>query len=140
MARERLVADDLALQVRVDLEVSIDDVTNDLESLLRHFEPFGVGNPAPALLARGVHLAAPPRAIAQDGLRLRLASAIGEIQAIAWNAAHRAHELTLSQPVDVVFRVERDEWQGASRLQAKVTDFREEERPCASSPANGGGA
>ena len=28
---------------------------------LRHFEPFGVGNPAPALLARGVPLAGPPR-------------------------------------------------------------------------------
>ena len=35
-----------------------DDLTGDLESMLRHFEPFGVGNPAPALLARGVRLAA----------------------------------------------------------------------------------
>jgi single-stranded-DNA-specific exonuclease len=123
VARQRLTPEDLAEAVYVDLELPIDDITSNLESLLRHFEPFGMGNPAPALLARGVRLIGPPRTVAQDGLRLRLATARGEIGAIAWNAAHRAAELSGERPVDLVFRVERDEWQGYDRLQAKVTDF-----------------
>jgi single-stranded-DNA-specific exonuclease len=123
VARARLTPEDLASIVHVDLELPIDDITSDLEALLRHFEPFGMGNPAPALLARGVRLIGPARAVAQDGLRLRLATTRGEIGAIAWNAAHRAEELSGERPVDLVFRVERDEWQGYDRLQAKVTDF-----------------
>lgn len=123
VARQRLKPEDLAEVVHVDLELPIDDITSNLEALLRHFEPFGMGNPAPALLARGVRLIGPPRAVAQDGLRLRLATTRGEIGAIAWHAAHRADELSGERPVDLVFRVERDEWQGYDRLQAKVTDF-----------------
>jgi len=126
VARERLRPEDLVPEVRVDLEVSIDEVTAELEGLLRHFEPFGVGNPAPTLLVRGARLATAPRAIAQDGVKLRLVrhAAGGDLDAVAWGAGHRLGELASGGPVDVVFRVERDEWQGEQRVQAKVTDFR----------------
>ncbi len=124
VARERLVPADLVPQIHVDLELSIDDVTPELEGYLRHFEPCGVGNPAPALLARGVSLVGAPRAVASDGVKLRLAQATGELGAVAWGAAHRLDELGAGGPIDLVFRVERDEWQGESRVQAKVADFR----------------
>jgi single-stranded-DNA-specific exonuclease len=126
VARERLHPEDLLAQVRVDLEVSVDDVTPELESFLRHFEPCGVGNPAPALLARGVQLAVPARPVGQDGVRLRLARSdgTGDLGAVAWGVAHRLGELESGGPVDIVFRVEQDEWQGDGRVQAKITDFR----------------
>jgi hypothetical protein len=38
--------------------------------------------------------------------------------------AHRAAELAAGTVVDVAFRVERDEWNGESRLQARLADFR----------------
>ncbi len=126
IARAQLTAEDLIPELRVDLEVSLADVTSNLEELLRHFEPFGVGNPAPSFLARGVRLAAPPRTLARDGLKLRLAAdgVTADLEAVAWGVAHRAQELDVGRPLDVVFRVERDEWQGEGRLQAKVADFR----------------
>jgi single-stranded-DNA-specific exonuclease len=124
VARERLRSEDLVSEVRVDLEVSIDDVTPELEGYLRHFEPFGVGNPSPALLARRVRLAGPPRALSHVGGVMRLDRAAGALDAVAWGAGHRISELGDGGAVDVVFRVERDEWQGESRVQAKVTDFR----------------
>jgi single-stranded-DNA-specific exonuclease len=124
VARSRLRPEDLVSEVRVDLEISIDDVTPELEAVLRHFEPFGVGNPAPALLARQVRLAGAPRPVAQDGLKLRLVRDRGDLHAIAWGAAHRLVEFGPGGPMDVVFRVERDEWQGESRVQVRVTDFR----------------
>lgn len=126
VARERLRPEDLMSEVRVDLELSIDEITPELENYLRYFEPFGMGNPAPALLARGVRLVGPPRTVAQDGVRLRLEKARGggELHAVAWGAAHRLPELGSGGPMDVVFRVERDEWQGLHCVQAKVTDFR----------------
>jgi single-stranded-DNA-specific exonuclease len=126
VARAQLSPTDLAGEVRVDLEVELADVTGEIEAMLRHFEPFGVGNPTPAFLARGLRVAAPPRRIARDGLRLRLSgtgAGGSDIEALAWGAADRAGELDGARPVDVVFRIERDEWQGHSRLQARITDF-----------------
>ena len=124
VAAERLTAEDLVPELRVDLEIALDDAGGDLEALFRHLEPCGVGNPAPVLAARGVRLAGPPRTVGSTGLRLRLATTAGELGAIGWEMAHRLRELDMHGTYDVAFRLERDEWKGESRLQARLADFR----------------
>jgi single-stranded-DNA-specific exonuclease len=123
VAQSRLTPDDLVPELRVDLEVSIDDVNDDLEALFRHFEPFGIGNPSPVLLARGVRLAGAPRIVGRDGLKLRLRTARGELDALGWGMAPQLVELHGTPVLDLAFRLERDEYQGASRLQARIADF-----------------
>jgi single-stranded-DNA-specific exonuclease len=44
-ARAALTPDDLVPELRIDLEVALADLTPGFESLLRHLEPCGVGNP-----------------------------------------------------------------------------------------------
>jgi single-stranded-DNA-specific exonuclease len=124
IARERLRAEDLVPELRVDIEIPIEDAGEDLEALLRHFEPFGMGNPSPVLVARGVRLAGAPRLIGQDGVRLRLKRGSGELEAVGWGMADRIGTLDPALPIDVAFRLERDEWNGVSRLQARLADFR----------------
>ena len=122
VARERLTAEDLVPEVRVDLELPIDDATEDLEVLLRHFEPFGLGNAAPVLVSRDVPLAGAPRPVGSDGLRLKLRRAAGELDAIGWGLISRAAALDPRATVDVAYRLERDEFRGESRLQARLVD------------------
>ncbi len=124
VARSLLTAEDLVPEIRVDLEVSIDGMDERLESLFRHFEPFGSGNPTPVLLARNVTLAAPPRTIGRDGLKLVLDTGTGSLEAIGWGLASRAGEFQPGGTVDVAFRLERDEYRGESRLQARIADIR----------------
>jgi single-stranded-DNA-specific exonuclease len=124
-ARAALTADDLVPEVRVDLEVELSDLTPGFESLLHHLEPCGVGNPAPMLLTRGVRLAAPPRIVGKGGLKLRIETDTEEaLEAIGWSLGSRIRELDESRRFDMVYRLERDEYQGVSRLQARLTDFR----------------
>jgi single-stranded-DNA-specific exonuclease len=123
VARDRLTADDLVPELRVDLELSLAEANTELESLLRHLEPCGVGNPAPVLASR-VRLTAPPRVVGREHLRLQLGAEGAELGAIGWGMGKRAGELSAGQAIDVAFRIERDEWQGESRLQAKLVDFR----------------
>ena len=126
-ARSVLTADDLVPELRVDMEVSLADLTPGFESLLRHLEPCGVGNPAPVLMTRGVRLASPPRVVGQEGggLKLRLETDAGApLDAIGWSLGPRAGELDVARPFDIAYRLERDEWQGVSRLQVKLADFR----------------
>jgi single-stranded-DNA-specific exonuclease len=135
VARERLTAEDLVPEVRVDLELPIDDATDDLELLLRHFEPFGVGNAAPVLVSRNVQVAGAPRLVGGDGLRLKLRRAAGELDALGWGLAPRAASLDLRLPVDVAYRLVRDEYRGERRLQASLVDVAQSPAGAASSPA-----
>jgi single-stranded-DNA-specific exonuclease len=123
-ARSVLTPADLVPELRADLDVTLEEVTDDLEALLRHVEPCGLGNPAPVLVARGVRVAAPPRVVGKDGLRVLLEQHGTRITALGWGMAARAPELAPGSLVDVAFRLERDEWNGESRLQARLADFR----------------
>ena len=123
-ARAALSPDDLVPELRIDLEVALADLTPGFESLLRHLEPCGIGNPSPMLLTRGVRLAAAPRIVGQGGLKLRLQTDHEPLEAVGWSLGHRIGEIDVNRPLDVAFRLERDEYQGVSRLQAKLADFR----------------
>ena len=123
--RSVLTPDDLVPELRVDMEVALADITPGFEALLRHLEPCGMGNPAPMLVTRGVRLASPPRVVGQGGLKLRLATESGPpLEAIGWSLGARIGELDMSRPFDIAYRLEREEYQGVSRLQAKLADFR----------------
>ncbi|MDQ3080775.1 MAG: single-stranded-DNA-specific exonuclease RecJ [Gemmatimonadota bacterium] len=124
VASATLTPADLVPDLRVDLELPINCANSDLERLLHHFEPFGIGNPAPVLLARSVRLAGPPRIVGKDGLKLRLVTGTGEIEAIGWGMKDRMGEFDVGTPVDIAFRLERDEYRGESRLQARIADIR----------------
>jgi single-stranded-DNA-specific exonuclease len=124
IAHSQLTPADLVPEIRVDLEVSIDGMDGRLESLFRHFEPFGIGNPTPVLLARNVVIARPPRAVGKDGLKIVLDTGTGSLDAIGWGLAGRAAEFQPGTKVDVAFRLERDDYRGESYLQARVADIR----------------
>ena len=124
-ARSVLTPDDLVPELRVDLEVALSDLTPSFEALLRHLEPCGMGNPSPVLVTRGVRLATRPRVVGQEGLKLRLATGTGQaIDAIGWTLGARIGEIDVDRPLDIAYRLERDEYQGVSRLQARLADFR----------------
>lgn len=125
VARSRLTPEDLIPEVRVDLDIALGEATPDLEALLRHFEPFGAGNATPVLAASGVRIAEPPRVLRNGHLKLRLTAGDTQLDAIGWGMAGIAPRLSTSTPLDVAFRLERDEWNGESRLQARLADVRE---------------
>ena len=124
VARERLTADDLVRELKLDLELPLDEATPDLEKMLRHFEPFGMGNPGPMFVARGVQVAAGATKIGTDGVKAQIAGPSGPIEAVGWGMAERARELATGAIIDIAYKLERNEFRGVSKLQLGLTDFR----------------
>ena len=103
----------LSPSIDCDLEVDPQDLTFDLLRWLERCEPFGMGNPEPLLLARGLVLAGPPRLIQERHLCLPLTAAPNgqPRNAMGWSRsgralwAERANALCLVQGsrVDAVF-------------------------------------
>ncbi|HEX2601696.1 MAG TPA: single-stranded-DNA-specific exonuclease RecJ [Gemmatimonadaceae bacterium] len=124
IAKTMLSPADLVPEIRVDLEVDINGLDGRIESLFRHFEPFGIGNPTPVLLARNVTIARPPRVVGEHGLKVVLDTGTGSLDALGWGLAERAAEFQPGAKVDVAFRLERDDYRGESYLQARIADIR----------------
>jgi len=123
-ARQVLRADDLVPELRIDLRVPANEIGDQLEQLLKHFEPFGIGNAAPTLALDHVRLASPPRKVGKDGLRLSIQLPTRAIDAIAWGLPAEQVRLDVAMPVDIAFRLERDDYRGANTLQLRVQSVR----------------
>lgn len=130
VARARLRADDLVPELKVDLELPLDDASGDLEKLLKHVEPCGIGNPGPVFSARGVRVLSGPDRIGADGVKVRLATAHGPLEGLGWGLAHRAAELAAARAgtMEIAYKLDRNEYRGANTLQAVLLDFRAEVR------------
>jgi single-stranded-DNA-specific exonuclease len=125
VAREKLTVDDLVPEQRIDLEVREGDVTDELEKLLQYFEPHGLGNPTPTLALRAARIDSPPKRIGStDGVRTSISTDHGAVAAIGWRLGERAKLLDPAMPVDIAFRLDRDDYRGADRLQLTLVDVR----------------
>jgi single-stranded-DNA-specific exonuclease len=118
VAAEQLAPEDLGPEQRVDIEIPLAVATDELERLIRHLEPCGMGNPAPVFGVRGVGLTARQR-VGVNHLRGTLLGPDGSLGAIAFRMADRLEELG-EGPVDATFRLELNEFRGQSSLQARV--------------------
>ncbi|NOT07500.1 MAG: single-stranded-DNA-specific exonuclease RecJ [Gemmatimonadales bacterium] len=118
LAAERLGLDDLGPEQRVDLEIPLADATDELERLIRHLEPCGMGNPAPVFGARGVMLSRRQK-VGNNHLRGTLQSGGAALGAIGFQMADRLARLDPG-PVDAAFRLELNEFRGQTSLQARL--------------------
>ncbi len=118
IARATLAPEDLGPEQRVDLELTLHEVTPDLERLCRYLEPCGQGNSSPVFGVRGVRFT--NRSIVGSGhLKGMLDDGHSRISVIGFQWADRATWLG-DEPVDAAFRIECNEWNGTSTLQARL--------------------
>jgi single-stranded-DNA-specific exonuclease len=123
VARERLAPEDLVPRRRIDAVVRLDELTLDLERLLRHLEPCGAGNPTPVFGVTGVAVRE-ARPVGGNHLRLLLEDAAGRIPAIGFDWADRVDPAWWRAPVDVAFQLQQNEWRGDVSLQARIVEVR----------------
>jgi single-stranded-DNA-specific exonuclease len=121
-AGQVLGPEDLVPAQRVDLELPLGLVSDELEKLIRHLEPCGPGNPAPVFGVRHAR-AVGPRRVGTNHLRFTLDDESGVLPAIAFQWADAIPDHWLADRLDVAFRLERDEWQGRVTLQARVASM-----------------
>jgi single-stranded DNA-specific DHH superfamily exonuclease len=102
----------------VDLEVGLHEVTRDLERLCRYLEPCGQGNSSPVFGVRGVRWT--NRSVVGSGhLKGTLDDGHCRVSVIGFQWADRVPWLG-DDLVDAAFRIECNEWNGTSTLQARL--------------------
>ena len=118
IAREALGPDDLGPEQRVDLELGLHEANRELERLCRHLEPCGSGNASPVFGVRGVRLVGRSR-VGNGHLKGTLDDGATRLGAIGFQWADRVSWLG-DGLVDAAFRLESNDWNGYSMLQARL--------------------
>jgi single-stranded-DNA-specific exonuclease len=118
VARRILAPEDLGPEQRVDLEIGLHEITPELERLCRYLEPCGQGNPSPVFGVKGVRFT--HRSIVGSGhLKGLLEDGDSRLSVIGFQWADRVPWLG-DELVDAAFRIECNEWNGTSTLQARL--------------------
>lgn len=121
-ARSVLTDDQLVAIVPLDMELALRDATDPLVQLLRHFGPFGLGNPAPTFVTRSARLAAPARRVGDGHVRLLLEQDGARIPAIGFGMAERLGDLQAHARLDVAYHLQENRWRGRRAVQARIVD------------------
>jgi single-stranded-DNA-specific exonuclease len=124
LARRQLTEADCLPQLRIDAEVQLAEVDDALLQFIARLEPFGEGNPAPVLSARGVEVVGPPTLIGRDQQHLRLTLRQGQrlFRGIGFAMGERASETTAGL-LDIAFSPQLNVWNGREELQLVLRDL-----------------
>jgi len=76
-ARARLTLGNFEPQLGFDRELPLDEVTPELQRALGLLEPFGMNNPEPVFTAKAVRVIAPPQALKDKHVRLKVSPSNG---------------------------------------------------------------
>jgi single-stranded-DNA-specific exonuclease len=117
--------------------LSLADVSGELERLVRHLEPCGMGNPSPVFGVREARLEG-ARRVGANHLKGFLNDGTDRLEVIGFQWADRVPWVLGSAsgtPVDVAFRLETNDWMGEATLQARLVALSAPEQ--AGAPARG---
>jgi single-stranded-DNA-specific exonuclease len=122
-ARSRLSDEDLIPTQRIDLVTRVDALDGNLERLIGHLEPCGAGNPAPIFGVRDASIR-DVKTVGANHLKFSIRDGTGSIPAIGFGWSDRVKNGWWQKPVDIAFRLDRNEWRGSSTLQARVVQIK----------------
>lgn len=111
--------------LEIDAELSGNELTVETARLIAQLEPFGQGNPAPRLLVRAVRVRSPRRTRNGKHLQFDIETA-GAItaRAIYFDGGAELPRLLSRDPMDLVFELKLDRWNGRTTTTLEVLDYR----------------
>ncbi len=121
----RLITDELLIpEITIDAEISFSEITPSFFSILAQMEPFGPDNMRPLFIAKNVHDAGFSKIVKEQHIRFVLKQNNITLTGIGFNMAPKFHLLQDRQPLDIVFTIDENVWNGETSLQLKMIDIK----------------
>ena len=114
----------LVPEIVIDAEVELKDLTPSFYNIISQMEPFGPDNVKPVFVLRNVTDTGYSKIVKDLHLKLSITHDNVVFNGIGFNLADKYEQLAGKQPVDVVFTLDENEWNGNKSLQLKVIDLK----------------
>jgi single-stranded-DNA-specific exonuclease len=119
-----VVVDEVGAVLTIDAQVPLSAITLPAAQQIRSLAPFGVGFPEPLFLVRGAVVRALRTGNGKAPVRMRLAQDGAYRDAVWFKPPEEFLQLRTGAAVDLVFHVQIDDWQGLSRPELRIRDWR----------------
>jgi single-stranded-DNA-specific exonuclease len=119
-----ITEEQLVPEIIIDAELDFDQITPGFYNILTQMEPFGPENTRPVFITRNVTDTGYSKTVRDQHLRFVVKQQNTTLTGIGFNMASRLPFLQSRQPVDIVYTIDENEWNGGKKLQLKVIDCR----------------
>lgn len=119
-----ITSDLLIPQIIIDSPISFSELTMPLYNIICQMEPFGPGNMRPVFIATNITDAGYSKIVKDLHIRFVVKQNDIRFTGIGFNMADKFHLLESKQPIDIIFMLDENVWNGETTLQLKVIDIR----------------
>ncbi len=109
-------------EIIIDTEINFADLTQNFYDIICQMEPFGPENMRPVFVAKNVLDTGYSKIVKEQHIRFVVKQDKFSFTGIGFNLAEKF--ALLKNPVDLVFTIDENEWNGNVSLQLKVIDLR----------------
>ena len=124
VVKSTLHPDLLIPEIVIDAEIQFKDIRESFYKILCQMEPFGPDNLRPTFVAKRVYNSGYSKVVKEQHLRFDLYQNGVRFNGIGFGMADKMCFLDNNQPVDIVFKIDENEWNGLKSLQLKIIDCR----------------
>jgi single-stranded-DNA-specific exonuclease len=123
LAKEQLKGVELQPHLNIDAVLTLPELGGDTYATTQQLAPFGIGNPVPVFLSRGVEVLE-SRTMGNSGehLRMKLRQGGTTWDGVAFRLGN--HQNELAPRIDTVYNLEIDRWGGKEQLRLNILDFK----------------
>ncbi len=111
-------------EIVIDAEINFTELSNSFYNIILQMEPFGPENMRPVFIAKNVSETGYSKIVKELHIRFVVQQNNCTYTGIGFNMAQKFYLLQMQKPVDIVFTLDMNEWNGEKNLQLKVIDFR----------------
>lgn len=122
--REQIKPEQLIPEINIDAVIQFSEINPTMFNILCQMEPFGPDNMRPVFLAAKVSDTGFSKIVKEQHIRFVVKQQNISFTGIGFNMAAKFHLLQQQQPVDLVFTLDENEWNGEKNIQLKMIDMR----------------
>ena len=111
-------------EIMIDAEIDFSNITKSFYNIIRQMEPYGPENLRPVFITKRVADTSWSKIVKELHIRFVLKQDNIVLTGIGFNLAEKFHLLQMQKPIDIVYTIDENEWNGEINLQLKVIDLR----------------
>ncbi len=123
-ARNNLTAEDMVPTVEADCEIDFSDVSLALAKGIQMLEPYGVGNPVPVFVLRGVTVNEISGISDGKHTKISFGDGVRSLSAMYFSVSPKDIGIYVGDSVDVMFNIDINEWGGRESVQLIIRDIK----------------
>ncbi|MGN6250012.1 MAG: single-stranded-DNA-specific exonuclease RecJ [Ginsengibacter sp.] len=114
----------LVPELIINAEITFRYVNEKFYHIIEQMEPYGPENLRPVFITKNVISTEWTRIVKEEHIRFVVKNENKTLTGIGFNLASKFQILQLNKPIELVYTIDENEWNGAKNLQLKVIDFR----------------